>query len=208
MKDIVRTHSLPMISHSGIDYLMMEQMNALTRSFQDWYDTSESDAKRRSRGKYWLTFLTLKYTGARLGEVQLIDDSADIDWRSYEFKIRTLKQKSPKNPVRSIPVPANVTTDIATYLMAFPNEKGKVFKVDQGNFRRVFYERAKAAGIRKDLAHPHILRHTRATELLKGGVPITVVQDLLGHSALTTTAVYLRISGQEAKLILKDRGFI
>lgn len=208
MKELIRTHSLPMLSGSGIDYLMMEQVNALTRSFQDWYDTSGSEAKRRSRGKYWLTFLTLKYTGARLGEVRLINDSTDIDWRSYEFKIRTLKQKSPKNPIRSIPVPPNVTSDIATYLMAFPDERGKVFNVDQGNFRRVFYERAKEAGIPKDLAHPHILRHTRATELLKGGVPVTVVQDILGHSALTTTATYLRISGQEAKSILRDKGFI
>ena len=49
-------------------------------------------------------------------------------------------------------------------------------------------------GIPKELAHPHILRHTRAIELLRAGVPVTVVQDLLGHSALTTTAVYLRIS--------------
>ncbi|HRW78693.1 MAG TPA: site-specific integrase, partial [Candidatus Sabulitectum sp.] len=108
----------------------------------------------------------------------------------------------------SIPVPPNVTSSVANYLMNFPDEKRRVFRVDQGNFRRVFYERAKEAGIPRDLAHPHILRHTRATEFLKGGVPITIVQDILGHSALTTTAVYLRISGQEAKMILKDRGFI
>ncbi|MDI9526092.1 MAG: site-specific integrase [Pseudomonadota bacterium] len=197
-----------MVSSSGIDYLMEDQVNAMTRSFQDWYDASVTDAKRRSRGKYWLTFLTLRYTGARLREVQLIDDANDIDRRNCEFKIKTLKQKYPKKPVRSIPVPSIVTVEIANYLMDFPGQKGKLFMVDQGNFRRVFYERAKNADIPRDLAHPHILRHTRATELLKGGVPITVVQDILGHSALTTTAVYLRISGQEAKMILKDRGFI
>lgn len=208
MKGIITTHSLPMVMGSGIDYLMEDQINALTKSFEDWYYGDKRDAKRRSRGKYWLTFLTLRYTGARLKEVQLIDDSTEIDRRNHEIKIRTLKQKSPKKPVRSIPVPQVVTSEIANYLMDFPNERGKVFKVDQGNFRRVFYERAKEAGIGRDLAHPHILRHTRATELLKGGVPITVVQDILGHSAITTTAVYLRISGQEAKMILKDRGFI
>lgn len=140
--------------------------------------------------------------------MQLIDDSTDIDRRNSKFKIRTLKQKSTKKPVRNIPVPPAVTGEIASYLMDFSDQKGKVFKVDQGNFRRVFYKRVKEAGIPRDLAHPHILRHTRATEFLKGGVPITVVKDILGHSALTTTAVYLRISGQEAKMILKDRGFI
>ena len=208
MRQVMKTHSLPMVSSSGIDYLMEDQVNALTKSFQDWYDASGTDAKRMSRGKYWLTYLTLRYTGARLREVQLIDDANDIDRRNCEFKIKTLKQKSPKKPVRSIPVPSSVTVEIANYLMDFPDQKGKLFMVDQGNFRRVFYERAKDAGIPRNLAHPHILRHTRATELLKGGVPITVVQNILGHSALTTTAVYLRISGQEAKMILKDRGFI
>jgi len=34
------------------------------------------------------------------------------------------------------------------------------------------------------------------------------VQDILGHSALTTTAIYLRMSGQEAKSILKEKGLI
>jgi len=75
-------------------------------------------------------------------------------------------------------------------------------------FRRTFHDRAKEAGISKDLAHQHILRHTRAIDLLRGGVPVTVVQDLLGHSSLTTTAIYLRLSGQEARSILKDKGFI
>ncbi|WP_456324098.1 tyrosine-type recombinase/integrase, partial [Desulfonauticus submarinus] len=60
----------------------------------------------------------------------------------------------------------------------------------------------------RKLAHPHILRHTRAIELLRNGVPVTIVQDILGHSALTTTAIYLRISGQEAKGILKEKGLI
>ena len=43
----------------------------------------------------------------------------------------------------------------------------------------------------------------KATELLRGGVPVTVVQDLPGDASLTTTAVSLRLSGQEPKSILK-----
>ena len=74
MRQVMKTHSLPMVSSSGIDYLMEDQVNALTKSFQDWYDASGTDAKRMSRGKYCLTYLTLRYTGARLREVQLIDD--------------------------------------------------------------------------------------------------------------------------------------
>jgi site-specific recombinase XerD len=57
-------------------------------------------------------------------------------------------------------------------------------------------------------AHPHVLRHTRAMELVRAGVPLTIVQQILGHSNLNTTAVYLQFSGQEAKAILKERGLI
>jgi molybdate transport system regulatory protein len=86
--------------------------------------------------------------------------------------------------------------------------KGKVFKMTPMSFRRMFYLRCGEAGITGEVNHPHILRHTRAIELLRGGVPVTVVQDLLGHASLTTTAIYLRLSGQEAKSILKDKGFL
>jgi len=202
--------TLPLVGTNPIQYLTEVQTNTLVQVFQEWYDKSLTKPKRRIRGRYWLTFLVLRFTGARIGEVLGIDDRTDIDFRNAEIKLVTLKRHDPRkrNSTRIIPVPASVISEIATYLAEFPEQRGRVFKLDQGNFRRVFYERAKEAGIPKDLAHPHILRHTRAIELLRAGVPVTIVQDLLGHSALTTTAVYLRISGQEAKGILRDKGLI
>ena len=193
-----------------LEYLLPEQVNALTQVFQDWYDTKTKKAQRVNRGRYWLTFLVLRYTGARIGEVLLIDDSIDIDFRNAEIRLITLKRhnKRKKNATRIVPVPEKVISEIATYLAEYPKMRGKVFKIYQSNFRRKFYELAEKAGIPKNLAHPHILRHTRAIELLRAGVPVTVVQDLLGHSALTTTAIYLRISGQEAKGILREKGLI
>jgi molybdate transport system regulatory protein len=66
----------------------------------------------------------------------------------------------------------------------------------------------KKAHIDKKLAHPHTLRHTRAIELLKAQVPVTIVQQILGHASLSTTAMYLRYSASETRRILKDRGVI
>jgi molybdate transport system regulatory protein len=96
--------------------------------------------------------------------------------------------------------------------------RGKVFRLDQGNFRRAFYCRAKEAGVMREtfrengkkeiFPHPHTLRHTRAMELLSAGVPVTAVQDLLGHSSLLTTAEYLRLSGQDIKGILQAKGIV
>ena len=85
---------------------------------------------------------------------------------------------------------------------------GGVERGDRSNFYAVFRKLALKAGIPAELAHPHILRHTRAIELLRNDVPITIVQCILGHASLSTTAVYLRYSSVETKQILKNRGVI
>ncbi len=208
IKTYVNTH-LP-VSNS-IQYLAENQVNNLTLAFQNYYDANERKAQKANRGRYWLTYLMLRYTGARIGEVLLINDITDIDFRNAEIKLTTLKKRyknKKKRSSRIVPVPSNVVSETATYLAAYPDMRGKLFKIYQDNFRRKFYELSEEAGIPKELGHPHILRHSRAMELLKSGIPVTIVQDLLGHAALTTTAIYLRMSGQDAKNILKEKGMI
>lgn len=78
----------------------------------------------------------------------------------------------------------------------------------QSNFIRIFENLCSSAGIPQDLAYPHVLRHTRALKLVQANVPLTIVQQILGHYNLNTTAIYLNFSGQEAKQILKDRGLL
>ena len=197
------------VSSTPVQYLTEVQANSLTEAFEVWFDKSPSKAKRKIRGRYWLAYLVLRFTGARIGEVLRIDDTTDIDFRNAEIKLITLKRQNGKRKAtRIVPVAANVTSEIATYIAEFPEQRGRVFRLDQGNFRRIFYDRAEEAGLPKELSHPHILRHTRAVELLRAGVPVTIVQDMMGHSALTTTAIYLKISGQEAKGILREKGLI
>ncbi len=205
------------------NFLTDEQVNALTEAFQRWYDDkSINDYRRFFRGRYWLVYLLLRFTGARIGEVLNLKLS-DIDFRNAEVKLITLKRHNPKKKgqYRIVPVPASVIAEISNFIMFTQNNAKKSFKkqkIDKyidnlfalkpNNFYTVFRERCEEVNIPKELAHPHILRHTRAIELLRAGVPVTIVQDILGHSALTTTAVYLKISGQEAKNILREKGLI
>ena len=105
---------------------------------------------------------------------------------------------------------SNYRVQVSQYIEKGEMSKGGVnpMKLNPATFRKMFYRLAKEACLPQDSGHPHILRHPYCIELLRAGVPVTVVRDLVGHASLNTTAIYLRLSGNEAKQILKDRGLI
>lgn len=103
------------------------------------------------------------------------------------------------NKERQVPLPAPVLDDLSNFWPShrnrrwvFPNRSGAK-PIDRQVLERVCRKAAQEAGITRRVT-PHTLRHSYATRLLESGVDIRVVQILLGHSSIATTAVYLHLT--------------
>jgi integrase/recombinase XerD len=155
--------------------------------------------------------LTLAYgCGLRAGEVTRLR-AGDID--SEQMIIRIVQSKGRKD--RHVMLPAEVLDLLRQWWKARPTEhdaavapeqrwlfpgRGEHRPLTTRQFGRMFKETAKAAGLRKTLCL-HTLRHSFATHLLERGTDIRLIQALLGHDKLETTARYTRVAtGMIAKI--------
>ena len=82
----------------------------------------------------------------------------------------------------------------------FPTLKGTLIYGQA--LRQMMKRRGAKAGIAKDV-HPHMLRHTYATELYRETKDIRLVQKALGHASLTTTMIYTHIVDDDMETAMR-----
>ena len=148
--------------------------------------------------------LTIAYgCGMRASEVLRLR-ACDID--SEQMIIRIVQSKGRKD--RNVMLPPEILDLLRQWWKARPTRRDAGVAPEQRwlfpgrinrqpttarQFGRIFKEAAKAAGLRKTVSL-HSLRHSFATHLLENGQDIRLIQALLGHEKLDTTARYTRVA--------------
>jgi site-specific recombinase XerD len=82
------------------------------------------------------------------------------------------------------------------------SKKNDNLRLTPRSIQRVVHYYATKAGIVKNV-HPHTLRHSFATDLLMNGADIRSVQEMLGHSSITTTQIYTHVTNPHLKEVHK-----
>ncbi|VAX17135.1 Site-specific tyrosine recombinase XerC [hydrothermal vent metagenome] len=147
-------------------------------------------------------------TGARVSEVAALS-VVDID---FDRKFVTLKGKG--NKERLAPFGAKADKALKTLLAgcgkAAPDKLGEPLFLNPGGARlsvrslhSIVKSRGLKAGVDRPVA-PHKLRHTFATHLLDGGADLRAIQEMLGHSSLSTTQKYTHVSLKKIMQVYDD----
>lgn len=83
----------------------------------------------------------------------------------------------------------------------FLNSRGS--KLSRMGVWKLVEKYSKQSGVDKEV-HPHTFRHSFATHLLEGGASLRAVQEMLGHSDISTTQIYTHIDREYIKQVHKD----
>jgi integrase/recombinase XerC len=140
-----------------------------------------------------VAILELLYaTGLRVSEL------AGLDLASLDRETRTVRVLGKGGKERMVPYGAAAAQALDAYLGARATGRGPVFTNARGgrlgvrSIRTIVHRAAGAAGVTRRVS-PHTLRHTFATHLLDAGADLRVIQELLGHSRLSTTQRYTHV---------------
>ncbi|WP_322818159.1 site-specific tyrosine recombinase/integron integrase [Tepidiforma sp.] len=145
-------------------------------------------------------------TGLRVTELVSLDVT-DVALESDPVTVRCVGKGDKE---RVLPLPAAVVDELRQYifhirprlvrnrreLALFVNRRGE--RLTRQGFWLILKGYAREAGLDAAIT-PHTLRHTYATHMLAGGMPLRYVQDALGHASISTTQIYTHLTDQQKR---------
>ncbi len=148
---------------------------------------------------------TLYATGIRVSEL------VELKQSNLQLDLGVLRVMGKGSKERIVPVGTSATEWIGKYRanvrsslikqsdthdVVFLNSRGR--PMTRMAVWNIVHRYAESAGVEKDV-HPHTFRHSFATHLLEGGADLRAVQEMLGHSDISTTQIYTHIDREYLK---------
>ena len=179
-----------------------EQSRELTRAeYQRLLDTAAEQGQER----LGLLMETICATGIRVSEVRYI---------TVEAAQRGRAEINLKGKIRTILLPAKLCRKLLKYARKQKTASGEIFLTKSGKpvSRRQIWREMKMlcekAGVESSKVFPHNLRHLFAATFYKVCRDIVKLADILGHSSINTTRIYLMTTGTEHARQLEKLGLV
>ena len=175
------------------------------------YMYAQEDQSNRGAYKYWLRDIavveTLFATGARVYEISNIRaDSVNLNTGLIRIMGKGGKERFIQIASSEIldilkKYYAQNTEEIRQSGFFFVNNRG--CRYTEQSIRLMLKKYTKLAGIERNIT-PHMFRHSFATYLIEEGVDISCVQQILGHSSIKTTQIYIHVAAKKQAEILRE----
>ena len=126
-------------------------------------------------------------------------EAVDLDLGDVDFEQEAVHVRGKGNKERVVPLGEEAAYRLRLYL---DDSRPKLARgAEDALFLSARGHRLDTSTIRRLLPHPHRLRHAFATHLLEGGADLRVIQELLGHSSLSTTQTYSHVDGRRLRKV-------
>jgi site-specific recombinase XerD len=126
-------------------------------------------------------------------------EAIDLDLRDVDFEQESVHVRGKGGKERVVPLGEEAAYWVALYLRDSRPHLAR--GAENALFLSARGRRLDTSTLRRLIPNPHRLRHAFATHLLEGGADLRVIQELLGHSSLSTTQIYSHVDGRRLRRV-------
>jgi site-specific recombinase XerD len=126
-------------------------------------------------------------------------EAVDLDLADVDFDQELVHVRGKGGKERVVPLGEEASHRLAVYLREARPELAR--GAENALFLSARGRRLDTSTLRRLLPHPHRLRHAFATHLLEGGADLRTIQELLGHSSLSTTQMYSHVDSKRLRKV-------